>query len=78
VPSPILSTIVYASWNGATDVASWQLLAGSNAKHLKGVSTTLKTGFETSIPAPHSSLYELRALSHSGKVLGISKAVRPG
>src|SRR2546427_8069554 len=27
------STAVYASWNGATDVASWKLLTGSSASH---------------------------------------------
>ena len=31
------STTVYASWNGATLVASWQVLAGSSATHMKVV-----------------------------------------
>ena len=47
------ATAVYASWNGATTVASWQLLTGSSASHMTPVSTTPKSGFETTIPAPN-------------------------
>jgi hypothetical protein len=71
------STAVYASWNGATDVATWQLLTGSSAGHLTAVSTTPKSGFETVIPSPPAAIVQVRALSASGKVLGTSKAVRP-
>ena len=35
---------VYASWNGATDVARWQALAAG-----KAVATAARTGFETRI-----------------------------
>jgi hypothetical protein len=70
------ATAVYASWNGATDVASWQLLAGTDAGHLTPTgATTPRSGFETTIPAPAAAFYEVRALSASGKVLGSSKAV---
>ena len=70
------ATAVYASWNGATDVASWQLLAGPDAGHLTPTgATTPRSGFETTIPAPAAAYYEVRALSASGKVLGSSKAV---
>jgi Arylsulfotransferase (ASST) len=68
---------VYASWNGATEVASWQLLTGTTAAHLSPVSTTPKTGFETVIPAPAAAFYEVRALSPSGSVLGTSAPVAP-
>ena len=67
---------VYASWNGATTVASWQLLTGS-ANALHPVSTTPKTGFETTIPAPSAAFVEVRALSASGRVLATSKAMAP-
>jgi hypothetical protein len=71
-----LGATAYASWNGATTVASWQLLTGSSAGHMSVVSTTPKGGFETAIPAPAgSALYEVRGLSSAGKVLGTSKAV---
>jgi hypothetical protein len=71
------TTAVYASWNGATDVASWQLLAGPSADHLAVASTTPRSGFETVIPAPVAALYQVRALSASGKVLATSGTVKP-
>jgi hypothetical protein len=71
------TTNVYASWNGATTVASWQLLTGPSATQLTAVSTTPKTGFETTITAPASAYVQVRALSASGKVLATSKAVAP-
>jgi Arylsulfotransferase (ASST) len=71
------TTAVYASWNGATTVVSWQLLTGSSAAHLTAVSTTPEHGFETTIPAPGARFFEVRALSASGKVLGTSGAVQP-
>jgi hypothetical protein len=69
------TTAVYASWNGATDVASWQLLSGASAAHLSAVSTTPRSGFETTIPAPPAAFYAVRALNASGSVLGVSKAL---
>ena len=66
---------VYASWNGATTVSSWQLLTGPSKSHLKAVSTTPKSSFETTIPAPPAAFYEVRALSASGRVLASSKVI---
>ncbi len=40
---------VYASWNGATGVESWQLLAGAQAGDLQPVSSTRSEGFETAL-----------------------------
>src|ERR1035437_7486347 len=71
------TSTVYASWNGATTVASWQLLTGTSATQLTAVSTTPRAGFETTIPAPAAAFYEVRALSASGRVLGTSKAAAP-
>jgi hypothetical protein len=71
------TTTVYASWNGATTVASWQLLTGAGASQLNAVSTTPRTGFETTIPAPNAGFVQVRALSSSGHVLGTSAAVAP-
>ena len=71
------ATAVYASWNGATDVASWQLLTGPSASHLRAVSTTPRSGFETVIPSPHAAFVRVRAVSASGSVLGTSAAVAP-
>jgi len=71
------TSTVYASWNGATTVASWQLLTGAGATQLAPVSTTPRSGFETTIPAPAAAFYQVRALSASGRVLGTSKVVSP-
>jgi Arylsulfotransferase (ASST) len=66
--------IVYASWNGATEVASWQVLAGSRAGDLKAVATRQRSGFETAIKLRRSyGVYEVRALSSAGRALGTSK-----
>jgi hypothetical protein len=68
---------IYASWNGATTVSSWQVLSGSSASHLKPVAKAPKRGFETAIPAPAAKFFQVRALSASGKVLAASRVVRP-
>jgi len=73
----LLRDEVYASWNGATTVSSWQVLSGPSARHLKPVSTKPRSGFETSIPASRANFFQVRALSASGKVLATSKVVRP-
>ena len=65
---------VYASWNGATDVARWQLLAGSSKSDLVPVATVAKSGFETAVHAKTSRRYlAMRALSGSGRVLATSR-----
>jgi EmrB/QacA subfamily drug resistance transporter len=69
---------VYASWNGATQVASWRVLAGPSPDHLSAVTTTAKTGFETAIPVSGSyEVFKVQALDASGKVLGTSQVLRP-
>jgi hypothetical protein len=68
---------VYASWNGATGIASWQLLAGSGADSLTSVVSVASTGFETAIPATTSLPYlAVRALDAKGQTLGTSAAVQ--
>ena len=41
-------TIVHASWNGATGVASWRVLAGSSPQSLKTLSAIPSESFESS------------------------------
>jgi hypothetical protein len=68
----------YASWNGATAVSSWRLLAGSSATTLAPVSSVLRAGFETAIPvAPstHGSYLAVQALGATGQVIGSSAAI---
>jgi len=70
---------VYASWNGATNVASWRVLAGSTPAALTPVAGAAKTGFETviSLPAAVAGPYvEVEALDGAGAVLGTSRAVK--
>ena len=67
-------TTVYASWNGATRVVSWRVLAGGT---LAPVATAPKSGFETAIALKQSyPSYELQALDGSGQVIGTSKRFR--
>jgi hypothetical protein len=69
--------LVYASWNGATEVARWQVLAG-RASRLRGVASKARAGFETEITAKsRGSHVAVRALDARGRVLGTSRAVRP-
>jgi EmrB/QacA subfamily drug resistance transporter len=66
-------TTVYASWNGATKLVSWRVLAGEGTA-LKAVATHAKSGFETKISLPKAySSYELQALDSAGHVIGTSK-----
>jgi hypothetical protein len=43
---------LYVSWNGATEVRSWQLLGGPEKKRLRPLLAVPKTGFEAAIPLP--------------------------
>ncbi len=71
------ATTVYASWNGATMVAAWQVLAGASAKALAPVANASKSGFETSISAPGKPAYvAVQALGTGGEVLGTSPTIK--
>ena len=66
---------VYASWDGATQVASWRVLAGSSASNLKAIASQDKTGFETTIPLTSAfKVYKVQALDSGRHVLGTSGA----
>src|SRR4051794_34890002 len=70
---------VYASWNGATEVASWEVLAGAAPTALAPVRAAAHAGFETRIPVAVSARYvAVRALDATGRVLGTSPARRVG
>jgi hypothetical protein len=71
-------TTVYASWNGATNVARWQLVAGTIRQGLSPLTTTASTGFETAITGSTTQPYvAVRALDSAGRVLATSASVRP-
>lgn len=66
--------VVYASWNGATQVAAWRVLGGSSKVALTQVLANAPwRGFETAIKVSGKPRYvEVQALSPKGKVLGTS------
>jgi hypothetical protein len=69
---------VYASWNGATLVASWRVLAGESLSSLSTVALAPRSGFETAIAVPAGTLgsyVQVQALGAAGQVLGSSGAV---
>ena len=73
------SSVAYASWNGASEVASWRVLAGPSPAALNPVSIAPRSGFETAItlPAAVAGRYvEVQALDGSGAVMGASSAAR--
>jgi Arylsulfotransferase (ASST) len=66
---------VYVSWNGATNVARWQVFAGPTKRRLQPVRTIPKRGFETSTPVPPWPWVAVRALDHAGRSLVISRVI---
>ena len=65
---------LWASWNGATAVAAWRVLAGRSAKSLRVIGTYPSRGFETAIRAPTTAPFvQVQALSTSGTVLASSR-----
>jgi len=77
---PVLAvggSTAYASWNGATEVRRWQVLAGPDAQHLQPVKEAVKTGFETPIRlAKTAAFFAVKAIGSDGKVLGTSRTVK--
>ena len=64
------SLTLYVSWNGSTQVAKWQLVAGATAAAMKPVAAVRRTGFETAIPLPVKTGYvSVVALDAHGKHL---------
>jgi hypothetical protein len=86
-PAPAGSSggsIAYASWNGATDVASWRVLVGVTPDSLAPVASVPRSGFETAISLPppvehvraEPSYVQAQALDASGAVIGVSSTVK--
>jgi hypothetical protein len=68
---------LYASWNGATEVAAWRLDTGPSANDLQAALTRPKRGFETALPVPEGRGFVAAvALGPKGRVLGRSKPLR--
>jgi hypothetical protein len=72
------ATTVYASWNGATEVAGWRVLAGSSTGPMAVVATRPKSGFETAIRVPRNyQTFRVEALGAGGRMIGASRTFAP-
>jgi hypothetical protein len=68
---------LYATWNGATEVATWEVLAGPRPGRLEPVESFPRDGFETTMWVQTSDPYvAVRARDDSGQVLGASEPVK--
>jgi len=68
---------LYASWNGATEVETWEVLAGPSPGRVGFLGAVPWNGFETAMvvqtPAPYVTV---RAKDRSGEVLGSTEPVK--
>lgn len=72
-PGPEGTTELSVSWNGATSVTRWRVLAGVTSATMAPLKDVAKTGFETPINIPAGYGYvEVQALASSGRVLSTS------
>jgi hypothetical protein len=70
-------TIVHASWNGATEVSSWRVLAGARSGTLEAQATIPASGFESSTTLPKKyARVAVQALDSAGGVLGTSRTAQ--
>jgi len=73
---------LYVSWNGATDVAMWELQAMEAGEEMvfESLDVIEKEGFEGSFELPSASRYKgyrVAAQDRDGQVLGVSEVVVP-
>ena len=67
---------VYASWNGATSVAKWRVLAGPGPDSLRPVTERPRTGFETALRTRGGNRFvAVEALDGAGNSLAVSHVV---
>jgi hypothetical protein len=70
---------LYASWNGATEVESWTVLAGERPDQLEPQGAVPRDGFETAMVARTSDRYvAVQARDRFGQTLGTSTPVETG
>jgi hypothetical protein len=68
---------LYASWNGATAVESWEVLAGRHPGQLESLGSVPRNGFETAMLAQTSYSYlVVRAKDRLGQALGTSAPLK--
>jgi Arylsulfotransferase (ASST) len=66
---------VAVSWNGATEVATWRVLAGDDADKLEPVAEVGKDGFETTIRIEPAGVVAVEALDGAGEALDRSETI---
>ncbi|HZB07559.1 MAG TPA: arylsulfotransferase family protein [Rubrobacter sp.] len=67
---------LYASWNGATEVAAWEVLAGPDPGQLESLGQVPQDGFETAMLVQTTEPYiAVQAKHRLGRVLGTSQPV---
>jgi hypothetical protein len=73
------TTEVWASWNGATTVSSWRVLAGPSPGSMSPFATVGRNGFETAISASTGLPYfAVQAIGSGGQVLATSGTASVG
>ena len=76
-PNPARGSAVFVSWNGATDVATWTVLAGKTASALAAAGSQPRAGFETKISVnSEGPFFAVTAHDASGRQVGRSATVR--
>jgi hypothetical protein len=71
------ASVVYASWNGATEVVRWEVLAGRLPGALRPVRTVPRRGFETAVTVDGAVRHvAVAALDGRGRRLATSETVR--
>ncbi len=71
-------TKVFMSWNGATNVARWRVLAGDSPSSLKPVARARSEGFETGVTLKGSPAFvAVRPRDGRGRALAPSRVIAP-
>jgi hypothetical protein len=76
-PNPARGSAVHVSWNGATEVQTWTVLAGRSPSTLAAAGSQPRTGFETVISVNSEGPYfAVTAHDASGRQLGQSATLK--
>jgi len=71
------TSVVYASWNGATNVTGWQVEAGTRHDQVRPLGLARRHGFETAIPLhPQYRFASVTAVDRCGGRLRRSPVIR--